>query len=292
MEHTYDGMHASHTPRTDHAMVLGDGRALQVAEWGPEDGRPVVVLHGTPGSRLFCPDPVVVEAAGVRMVAFDRPGYGRSDPARRPLRHADVASDVVELLDLLGIERAPIIGWSGGGPYALACGVFASERVTSVAAVCSPGEPATERDIPPEVLALRRQVAADPEAHRDVVRARSAWLGDDLTEVVAEMVAEYPEVFAIPGMRDAATAEAREAAAVGLDGYIDDFIGACLGWGFDLADIKVPVCSWYGEQDTIIGAHHAALLAARIPDCRSLGSPECGHFIAMAHWSEILAELR
>ena len=173
MEHSYEGIHPSYTPSRDRAIVLGDGRALQVAEWGPEDGTPVVVIHGTPGSRLFCPDPLVTEAAGVRMLAFDRPGYGRSEPARRPLRHADVVSDVVELLDAFGIERVPVIGWSGGGSYALACGAFASERVTSVAAVCSPGE-ATERDAPPDAVALRKQVAADPEAHRDTVPPRFA----------------------------------------------------------------------------------------------------------------------
>ena len=206
MEHSYEGIHPSYTPNRDRAIVLGDGRALQVAEWGPEDGTPVVVIHGTPGSRLFCPDPLVTEAAGVRMLAFDRPGYGRSEPARRPLRHADVVSDVVELLDVFGIERVPVIGWSGGGPYTLACGAFASGRVTSVAAVCSPGE-ATERDAPPDAVALREQVAADPEAHRDAVRARCQWLEGDLSGVFDEMVVEYPEVFAVPGMREAATAE-------------------------------------------------------------------------------------
>ena len=196
----------------------------------------------------FCPDPLVTEAAGVRMLAFDRPGYGRSEPARRPLRHADVVSDVVELLDVSGFERVPVIGWSGGGSYVLACGAFASERVTSVAAVCSPGE-ATERDAPPDAVALRKQVAADPEAHRYAARALCQWLEEDLTGVFDEMVVEYPEVFGGPGMREAATAEAHEAGASGIEGYIDDLITQCLGWGFELTDVRVPVVSWYGEQD-------------------------------------------
>src|SRR5262245_7378911 len=115
MRHSYTTAHPSHTPRMDTAVPLADGRNLQIAQWGPLDGSPVLFFHGTPGSRLLCPDVDAVDHAGVRYISFDRPGYGRSDPRLAGLRCSDVVGDIVEILDHLAIDRAAMIGWSGGG---------------------------------------------------------------------------------------------------------------------------------------------------------------------------------
>ena len=249
MEHSYEGIHPSYTPSRgfrDRARRRQSptGRRMGTRSRNAGGGDP---WHSR--TRLFCPGPARHRGcrrahAGLRSTGVRALGTGPAAAAPRRF-----VSDVVELLDAFGIERVPVIGWSGGGSCTLACGAFASERVTSVAAVCSPGE-ATERDAPPDAVALRKQVAADPEAHRNKVRPRFAqWLEEDLTGVFDEMVVEYPEVFAVPGMREAATAEAHEAGASGIEGYIDDLITQCLGWGFELTDVRVPVVSWYGEQD-------------------------------------------
>lgn len=71
---------ATATPKVDRTIRLQDGRQMAYSEWGALDGEPVVVLHGAPGSRLFCPDEQATEAARVRLLTIDRPGYGRSDP--------------------------------------------------------------------------------------------------------------------------------------------------------------------------------------------------------------------
>jgi pimeloyl-ACP methyl ester carboxylesterase len=105
-------------------------------------------------------------------MSFDRPGYGRSDPTRSAPTYAAAVSDVVAILDHFDIERAAMIGWSGGGPHALACGAFASQRVSSVTTICAVSGPDVGSSDDPEVLLVEQAVLADPVASRD--RAPSA----------------------------------------------------------------------------------------------------------------------
>jgi pimeloyl-ACP methyl ester carboxylesterase len=118
------------------ARVAG-GRRLAYESWGDPNGSPVFLLHGTPGSRRG-PRPRSHELAlmGIRLVAYDRPGYGLSD--RQVGRQvADAAGDVAALADVLGIEQFAVVGRSGGGPHALACAALRPDRVTSAAALVS-----------------------------------------------------------------------------------------------------------------------------------------------------------
>src|ERR671923_836728 len=98
-----------------------DGRKLGVHEGGARDGPVVLVQQGTPMSGLlFEPHAQDAEERGIRLLAYDRPGYGGSTPA--PGRSvADAAADVCAIADALGIERFAVWGISGGGPHALAC---------------------------------------------------------------------------------------------------------------------------------------------------------------------------
>src|SRR5688572_8548642 len=117
-------------------LVLPGGRVLSWAEFGDPAGLPVVFLHGTPGSRLSRPDEQAL--SGIRLITMDRPGYGRSDPVERSTL-LGVADDVGALTTALGIERFGVAGFSGGAPYALACGVRLAHRLTGVAAVALTG---------------------------------------------------------------------------------------------------------------------------------------------------------
>lgn len=125
-------------PRTDTELELSDKRQLPYAEYGDPSGVPVFLFHGLPGSRLawgLLPDHPF--PPGLRIVAPDRPGYGRSDPnPRRTL--LDWANDVTELTDALAINTFAIVGISGGGPGALACAWKMPERVTAVGVVACP----------------------------------------------------------------------------------------------------------------------------------------------------------
>lgn len=242
---------------------------------------------------MLCPDVAGTERAGVRFLAFDRPGYGRSDPVQRPLRRRDVVADVVELLDQLEIDRAALVGWSGGGPHVLGCGAMAPDRVAAIATVCSPGRPDTEHDVSAEVWEIVQLVTQDPVGRRDLVRSRCRWLADDPHQLLRLTERFDPSTLQARGMREAFVAWMNEAAAVSIEGYVDDWLMECCepGWGFELGEVDVPVSCWFGERDQIVPALHAELLAAGLANCRTYGCPDCGHFVPIAHWPEILEQL-
>src|SRR5215218_7000492 len=181
MKHSYADARPSATPRVDRPLALRDGRRLQIAEWGRADGRPVVYLHGRPGSRLFCPDEAATMRAGVRLISFDRAGYGRSTPRDEVPTFASSVADVVAMLDQLGVGQAALIGWSGGGPHALACAALAADRVSSATAICAPTAPEARSNQDPDVVALERAVLADHVASGDLVRSRAREVRDDRT---------------------------------------------------------------------------------------------------------------
>src|SRR5438046_3543079 len=101
---------------------VNDGREVVYAEWGDPEGVAIISLHGTPGCRLNRPpEEEKVRAEGIRLVTYDRPGYGGSD-RHHGRRVSDCVGDVEALADALGIERFGVTGGSGGGPHALAVG--------------------------------------------------------------------------------------------------------------------------------------------------------------------------
>jgi pimeloyl-ACP methyl ester carboxylesterase len=97
-----------------------DGRTLSVEDVGDPDGRPVMVHVGTPNSRHLYGRAVADAAArGLRLISYDRPGYGESTP--RPGRTmADATADARAICAALGIGRLAMWGLSGGGPLLLA----------------------------------------------------------------------------------------------------------------------------------------------------------------------------
>ena len=122
-------------PRIDDGIALQDGRWLAYAEFGDPAGRPVLFFHATPGYRL---NPWLTDAelrsAGVRLIAADRPGVGRSTPQPRRVL-LDWPDDVRQLADALGLERFAVVGFSNGGPHAAACAYKLGPRVSATALV-------------------------------------------------------------------------------------------------------------------------------------------------------------
>ena len=118
------------TPKGDHVLSLAGGRRVAWAEWGSPDGQPVLLLHRNPGSRLLDPDVGSTARAGARLITIDRPGYGRTDPVADPTRSA-VASDLAAVVGDIPIDQVALIGWSGGGMFAL-------EAAAKLGSACAP----------------------------------------------------------------------------------------------------------------------------------------------------------
>jgi pimeloyl-ACP methyl ester carboxylesterase len=249
-----------------------DARRLQLTydDVGDPVGIPVVYLHGGGDSRLSRhPDDSIAAALGIRLVAVDR--CGPPVPGRS-LRSS--ATEVVELLGGLAIDRFAVVGWSAGGPHALALAAAAGERVSRVALVGSmpphDGVAALPRDV-------RRVMGLARIAPRLAAHGLEAWgrrppppTGDPATD----------EAYALgraESFRSGGLWLARELAYLGRP------------WGFDLADVRAPVTLWWGESDHVCPPSIAEEYARRLP-ATTLRLVEGTHQLLFSRWREILAD--
>lgn len=280
-------------PRSEGVVTLKDGRSLAHAEWGDLGGRPVVLFNGTPGSRLLCPDADATEALGVRLITIDRPGYGRSDPDPDfSLRRW--AADYVELHGLLGLRPCPLVGWSGGGPYAIACAVLAPALVTSVGLAASD---ATLDEVPAAWSegdrSLGELLRQDRAAGIDAIVRDVQWWTEDPGSIFRDGW-EGPDeaLLAQPGVRDTMIEWTREGARQGSVGYVADLIAKfdpsdCLA-----SDVTQDVGVWVGKADAPWAHAAAAYFLATIPRATLVTYQDTGHLLAIPHWAEMLTWLR
>lgn len=284
-------------------VATSGGREVAVQEWGDPAGRPVFYLHGTPSSRLErCVDSGALERLGIRLITYDRPGYGRSMPAPGR-RVADAAGDVAAVADALGVRSFAVYGASGGGPHALACGALLGERVDRVASLAgvapygAGGMARTEwldgmtrlnLDEFHAALNGREALEAFLKPQVDSIRA-------DPVGLVELLMTELPAVdAAVLGRPDVAAmfAEASaESVGVSGDGWVDDDIAFTQPWGFDPAGITVPVLIWQGGLDVLVPATHGNWLADRLPDAVVTRVPGAGHLGAVDAQPAVLAWL-
>ena len=291
-------MTATATPKLDRTIELRDGRTLAYSEWGDLRGRPVIHHGGRPGSRLLCPDEQATDAAGVRLITIDRPGYGLSDP-RLHRTYRDWVQDYVEFAERLDLPACPVMGWSGGGPYALASAVYAPGRVTSVglAAIETPldDDPGGWDQVDPEFRTLIESLRRDPEAAMAGIRQRYQWYADGWESWVASLSTDPTDpdfpVNSRPDVKEAMTACFREAARQGSTGLIEDAVAVLRPWGFALADVVQPVHIWWGEADPVNAVRTGHWLATAFPRATLVTYPGEGHMAPVSHWGEMLAAL-
>lgn len=279
-------------------VEAGDGRELAVETLGDPRGRPVFLLHGTPGSRLGpLPRSAVLYRLGVRMISFDRPGYGGSErlPGRRV---ADAAADVAAIADALGLDGFAVVGRSGGGPHTLACAALMPDRVTRAAVLVG----LAPRDA--QGLAwyagmsrsnVRDHTTADAAQRRLAARLelRSRTIRDDPASLLALLRTEMPEpdqrVIADAGLRTMLLRTYAEALRTSADGWIDDALAFNRSWGFGLDRIAVPVLLWHGEADVFSPVAHSRWLAEHIPGAIMVVQPGAAHFAALSVLPRVLA---
>lgn len=220
---------------TTEECTLPDGRTLAYATAGDPDGTPVVFHHGTPGSRLFaavCAD--AAAAAGVRLVAPDRPGYGKSTSPPGGWAYDEWRADLHALLDAEGIDRAPLVGFSGGGPFALAAAE--SDRATRLGLIGTV--------VPPSNTTLAH-LSAVPGALRvvfEVSRGLARLRGSDA------VVRQFTDRSVSEAVERAVAADFREALRQGAGAVVRE-TRLFADSSFEAPPSGVPVRAWHGIED-------------------------------------------
>ncbi len=283
-------------PVREGTVTTSDGRTLAYLERGAEDGLPVFALHGTPGCRFVRhPDQELYERHGVRWIAYDRPGYGLSDP-HLGRSVADAPADIAAIADGLGLDLFAVVGGSGGAPHALACGALLGDRVIRVGALVTPAPPDAENFDFFEGLAdlnVQEFSAAleGPEAIEAFLQQYVDGIREDVDAVIEEMLTELPEI----DRRRASKPEQRaimregwtEAIRQGSRGWADDDLAFAKPWGFDLGDVTVETRVWQGELDVLTPRPHGEYVASRLPNGEFELLEGGGHFLD-EEWAVVL----
>jgi pimeloyl-ACP methyl ester carboxylesterase len=269
----------------DHTVRTPDGRTLAVEEGGDPAGRPVLVHNGTPNSRhLYGPHVQDATERGLRLISYDRPGYGGSSP--QPGRSvADCAADVRAICAELGIDRLATWGISGGGPHALACAALLPDLVVAAASLAS-GAPLGadgldyfagmgQDNIDDVRLYLSDEAAARVKADED----REGFLAaspDDLAKGLASLLTPTDAAVLTGELAKFLSSSMKDGLAPGVQGWWDDYCSVNR-WGFDLADITIPVLLMHGKQDKFVPFGHGQWLAAHIPGVEARLFDDDGH---------------
>lgn len=275
-------------------------RSVMVRDTGNVDGVPVIHFHGTPGSRLeACFVDPIAATVGVRVLSFDRPGYGRSDAAATSLDL--VARDVEAIVNKLGVDRFAAFGWSGGGPFALATAAALGDRVTRVGVS---GGPAPVQQIPDawdaltegDLLALSylpdepsRAAEQFFTGNRELLETMVSVRDDERAPWIDWMWATSdPEVITDDGARRALFISFQESLRQGPMGIAWDNVAFVGPWGFDLDDVSSPVHLWYGGRDEMVPQANGKWLAQHLPNAELLHYDGEGHLLPLRHWEEML----
>lgn len=245
-------------------VSIDSDRQITYAEYGLPGGVPVVFLHGTPGSRLLG---AVLEPAarehGVRLLAPDRPGYGRSTPCPgHSIR--DAAEFVLPVLDDAGVETAGLIAFSGGGPYALSTAAVRADRVSQVDILAGATPPTVSEETPAVQQLLAKMATTTPTVLRGLFGGQ-AWLAErlDPSFVVGQYTAnqsKVPDATAELVKRDFIEAFARS-----RYGAVTEFRNMASEWNIDYGEIDADVRLWHGTNDTNVPIADAQRLKQMIP---------------------------
>jgi pimeloyl-ACP methyl ester carboxylesterase len=277
----------------DASMSFSDGRSLAYTDLGASSSPLVMYFHGAPTSRLdLVPFEDALAAVDVRVVSADRPGYGGSSPQTgRGLE--DWPADVAALADHLGVQRFAVMGWSSGGPYAVACAALVPGRVASAGVVCGvtdfgwPGAWDGYLEDESELMRIGEEATAVAwcKAHygHDGSRFMEAGLG--------ELAPADQVVLADAALATALMTTMGEAFRQGVRGYAQDIVVQGRAWSFDAGAILAPVWVLHGEADTVVPVAHPRHTAEIIPGARLLTRPDQGHISTLTEIPHLAAEL-
>jgi pimeloyl-ACP methyl ester carboxylesterase len=277
-------------------VTTADGRTLTLELGGDPAGLPILAHNGSPNTRHLY-GPLLEDAVehGIRLISYERPGYGGSTP--QPGRTvADCAADVRAIADALDIQRLAVWGASGGGPHALACAALLPDLIAAAAAICSIapyGAPGldyfsgmgkdNEEDIK---LYLRDPAAARVKSRQDRLDTL-ALTADKLTEGWKTLLSPVDAAAASGEFADWLIRGFQDGLAATDEGWWEDGVAHLSPWGFDLNTITIPVQVWHGRQDQFVPFQHGEWLAEHVPGAEAHLSDDDGHLTLYGRIPEV-----
>ena len=263
---------------TEKILTLKDGRAISYREYGDlEGGYPVLFFHGNMNSRMFWPawektlDQTV--DAGARVIALDRPGYGKTSLDWDKRTYLQWGQDVGEFCDTLGLESYATVGFSSGGPHSLACAASNLKNM-KCCAVVSP-------DAPYNLLGLCKKMFGAEELSKELCLSRAKHTYEDLENSYKSMKKEH--------RREMALEDLKVAVESGLSGPSSDTFLESRPWGFDVKDISIPTYLWFGRKDEsvpFVSATHLMNNLGNLQRALIVGSES--HTMIRRYWRDIL----
>ena len=288
-------------------VAAEDGRKLEVMVADHPVGKPLLFHNGLPSAVVpFPPMDDAAAANGMYVVTYSRPGYGGSTPwpeQREPVVADDVA-DTLTILDALGIDDFVTLGWSGGGPRALATAALLPGRcrgAVSLAGVAPVGEggmdqEAWERDMGPENVRDFRAALAGRDALRPIMDQEVAEMagvtGKEITAAFGQLLTEVDAAVLTGEFADFMAEDFHRSCEQGAAGILEDTLMITRPWGFDLASVDVPVAVWQGRQDAMVPFGHGQWLAEHVPGARARLFDDEGHLTLVRQLDRILGDLR
>jgi len=273
-------------------VALADGRTLHAYDTGggpgsaPDDRLPVLWQHGTPNIGAP-PAPLfpTADRLGLRWVGHDRPGYGGS--TTQPDRHiASVARDVAAVTDALDLDRFAVVGHSGAGPHALACGALLADRVAAVVSISGPAPyPAEGLDW------FDGMGSAGVASLGAALEGRAA---KERSEATAEAMPDFTaaDEAALAGEWSWFLEVVRPALVNGPAPLVDDDLATVSAWGFEPALVGVPAWFLHGADDRVIPSSHGGWLAGQVPAAELRITQGEGHLSVLTHAEAALEWLR
>src|SRR5487761_62489 len=280
------------TDTMDRSIRTPDGRTLAVEIGGDPAGKPVLVHLGTPNSRhLYGPNARDAQDRGLRLICYDRPGYGGSSP--QPGRTvADCAGDVRAICAGLHIDRLAMWGISGGGPHVLACAALLPDLVVAAASLASPAPFGAEgldwfdgmgqANVDDFRLFFTDEAAARAKAETD----REELLATSPSDAAAGMeslLSPTDKAVLQGGIADYLIGSTQDGVGLSSEGWWEDNCALALPWGYDFAAISVPVLLMHGREDKFVPFGHGRWLAGQIPGVQARLLDSDGHLTLLEH---------
>jgi pimeloyl-ACP methyl ester carboxylesterase len=281
-------------------FTLSSGRELEVLDNGVKSTSALVFHHGTPASAsLWSQWFTYAQGLGIRAISYSRAGYGNSgrDKGRSII---SINNDISEVLTSTGVERFVAIGWSGGGPHALANTLLES----NAGAITLAGVGAYGVDDLDFLNGMAQENHDEFGASLQGEEVIQKWFvdnasvfksagGAEIREAFGGLISEVDKKSMEGSFADVIASAIRSGLAISFDGWVDDDVAFTKPWGFELASISKPVKIWQGDQDYMVPHAHSHWLKKHIPSAELTFIPGQGHVTLLVDYTdEVFAQAK